>query len=85
MAPHWQDFTALCARVRAGDDPVDRATLEAVLLELADLQSEWFVTGFGLRDLPGGLYFDVHRHPAPQRRTPQPRKGGQPGRGRCSP
>jgi hypothetical protein len=41
---------------------VDRAVLEAVVLELAELESEWFVTmGFGLRDLPdGSMYYDIH-------------------------
>ena len=63
VAPHWQAFSAWCSGVPAGDDSVDRATLEAVLIELADLQSKWFVTtGFGLHDVPAGMYFDVHRH-----------------------
>jgi hypothetical protein len=63
MAPHWKAFSSLCARVPAGDTPVDRAVLEDLVLEAADLFSEWFVSmGFGLRDLPGGgMYFDVHR------------------------
>jgi ribosomal protein L27 len=64
MASHWQAFTSLCARVPAGNAPVDRSVLEKLILELADLFSRWFVTmGFGLRDLPDGhMYFDVHRH-----------------------
>jgi hypothetical protein len=63
MAPHWKAFSILCARVPAGDTPVDRAVLEDLVLEAADLFSEWFISmGFELRDLPGGgMYFDVHR------------------------
>lgn len=61
-AGHWDEFATFCAQVPRGDEAVSRQQLDGMVLDLAEQFDSWFETiGFGLRDTPQGMYFEVLR------------------------
>jgi len=58
--PYWDDFVAILAKIPPADTPMDKAELDAVVLELADLLPVWLnEIGFEYCDDGEGRYFGV--------------------------